>query len=220
MTEEPTGPRMTRAGASARREHERRRAHDVARLRARWGPLGGLAIALSAEPSSTAAWAAGAEGEETLGRSLDSLVSPQLALLHDRRIPGTRANIDHLVVTTAAIWVIDAKHYRGQRPRRAAEGGILRPRTTKLVVGRRDRSNLVDGVLWQTERVRRIVPTVPVTGVLCFVGADWPMIGGSFSIRGVQVLWPKQLVKWLGQDDGGLDIAETSRELASRFPPA
>jgi hypothetical protein len=179
-----------------------------------------VAVALSRESASTAAWAAGAQGEEALGRRLDSLVSPRLALLHDRRIPGTRANIDHLVVTAAGIWVIDAKRYRDRRPRRVDQGGLLRPRTTKLVVGRRNRTNLVDGVLWQTERVRQVVPAVPVTGVLCFVDADWPMIGGSFSIRDVQVLWPKRLVKLLGQGDADVDVTDTFRELASRFLPA
>jgi len=155
-----------------------------------------------------------------LGRRLESLVSPRLALLHDRRIPGTRANIDHLVVTTAGIWVIDSKSYRDQRPRLRVQGGVLQPRTAKLVVGRRDCSKLVEGVLWQMERVRQVVPTLPITGVLCFVEADWPIIGGAFSIRGVQVLWPRRLVRLLGQDVGELDVAATVRELAGRFPPA
>jgi hypothetical protein len=34
--------------------------------------------------------------------------------------------------------------------------------------------------------VRNILGTgVPVNGTLCFVEADWPLIGGSFSTRGV-----------------------------------
>jgi Nuclease-related domain len=215
-----TDEERSAAGASARREYERRRARDDAHLRARWGRLGGVAVALSRERPSTAAWATGAEGEEMLGRRLESLVSPQLALLHDRRIPGSRANIDHLVVTTAGIWVIDPKRYRDQRPRLRSQGGVLRPRSTKLVVGRRDCSKLVEGVLWQMERVRQVVPTLPITGVLCFVEADWPIIGGAFSIRGVRVLWPRRLVRLLGQEAGEIDVAATVRKLAGRFPPA
>jgi hypothetical protein len=34
---------------------------------------------------------------------------------------------------------------------------------------------------------------VTVQGVLCFVEADWPLLGGSFTTRGVEVMWPKQL---------------------------
>lgn len=37
------------------------------------------------------------------------------------------------------------------------------------------------------------VNPVPVRGFLCFVATDWPLIGGSFTTRGVSVLWPKKL---------------------------
>jgi len=29
--------------------------------------------------------------------------------------------------------------------------------------------------------------------MLCFVGADWPLIGGEFTVNGVRVLWPKKV---------------------------
>ena len=77
------------AGSSARREYERRKAKDEERLRQKWGKLGGVAVALSDEKQSTKAWATGAVGEERLGARLDSLVSESIAVLHDRRIPGT-----------------------------------------------------------------------------------------------------------------------------------
>lgn len=66
-------------------------------------------MALSDEKQSTKGWATGAVGEERLGARLDSLVARSIAVLHDRRFPGTRANIDHIAITTAGIWVIDAK---------------------------------------------------------------------------------------------------------------
>jgi len=50
-------------GASARREYERRKARDEARIRERWGRLGGIAVAMSEEKQSTTAWATGAVGE-------------------------------------------------------------------------------------------------------------------------------------------------------------
>jgi hypothetical protein len=31
---------------------------------------------------------------------------------------------------------------------------------------------------------------VQAHGMLCFIEADWPLFGGSFSISGVKVLWP------------------------------
>ena len=44
-------------GTSAQREYERRKANDEAKLRAKWGKLGGLAVALSDEKQSTKAGA-------------------------------------------------------------------------------------------------------------------------------------------------------------------
>lgn len=122
------------AGSSARREYERRKAKDEQRLRQKWGKLGGIAVALADEKQTTKAWATGAVGEERLGARLDALASEAIAVLHDRRIPGTRANIDHIAVTAAGIWVIDAKRYKG-RPGLKIEGGMLRPRVEKVLVG-------------------------------------------------------------------------------------
>lgn len=210
----------SRAGSSARREYERRKAKDEERLRQKWGRLGGVAVALSDERQSTKAWATGAVGEERLGVRLDGCVSASLAVLHDRLIPGSRANIDHLAITPGGIWIIDAKRYKG-RPRLEIEGGILRPRVDKLIVGRRNCTKLVDGVQKQVAVVREIAGQVPVIGALCFVDADWPLIGGSFTTRGVHVLWPKLLTKMLCKEGPVLlDVAETEATLASRLLPA
>ena len=208
------------AGSSARREYERRKAKDEEQLRRKWGKLGGVAVALSSEKQSTKAWDRGAVGEELLGTRLDSVRSDDVAILHDRRMPRSTANIDHIVITCAGVWVIDAKRYKG-RPELKVEGGMLRPRVEKLLVGRRDRTTLVDSVLKQVHRVRDVVGDVPVTGVLCFVEADWPLIGGSFTTRGVHVLWPRELVKVLARTSGGaVDVTATRVTVASQFPPA
>lgn len=208
------------AGSSARREYERRKAKDEQRLRQKWGKLGGIAVALSDEKQSTKAWATGAVGEERLGARLDSLASESVAVLHDRRIPGTRANIDHIAITAAGIWVIDAKRYKG-RPELKIEGGLLRPRVEKVLVGRRDCTKLVDGVLKQVELVQEVVGDVPVSGALCFVEADWPLIGGAFVSRGVHALWPKRLAKILiDAESVGLDVRALRGVLAARFRPA
>lgn len=180
-------------GASARREYESRKAKREARIREKHPKLGGLILAVTDESQSTTAWDTGAIGEERFGQKLNKLASDTVRILHDRRIPGTRANIDHIAVTPTGVDVIDPKRYQG-RPTLKVEGGILRPRTEELLVGTRDRTKLVDGVLNQVDLVRAIVvDDVPVTGVLFFIEAEWPLIGGAFSTRGVEVLWPKKL---------------------------
>lgn len=204
------------AGGSARREYERRKARRDQRVRAKHPKLGGLLLAISDEPQSTAAWDIGALGEERLGKGLDALGSDTLRLLHDRGIPGSRANIDHLAVTASGVYVIDAKRYRG-RPHLKVEGGILRPRVERLLVGSRDCTKVVDGVLKQVDVVRALLEVdVPVHGVLCFVEADWPLIGGAFTTRSVQALWPKKLYPQL-KAEGHLTaevIAQIHRTLA------
>ncbi|MEW5990840.1 MAG: nuclease-related domain-containing protein [Chloroflexota bacterium] len=32
---------------------------------------------------------------------------------HDRRVPGTRGNIDHIIVAPASVFVVDARAYVG-----------------------------------------------------------------------------------------------------------
>lgn len=209
-------------GGSARREYERRRAKREARVRARFPKYGGLLLALTDDAQSTTAWKTGARGEEALGKGLNKLTPGGVRLLHDRRIPGSRANIDHIAVAATGIYVIDAKHYKGQ-PRPKVEGGLLSPRVEKLMVGGRDCSKLVDGVLKQVDAVRAIVgQDIPVQGVLCFVGADWPMIGGSFATRHVVAVWPRKLFTALVKE-GPIALEDVERmhaALAAGLPPA
>lgn len=222
---EPTGP----AGASARREFERRRDARQRRVRERFPRIGGFLLAVTDEPQSTRAWDTGAEGEQFVGARLDSLVGEDLGVLHDRRIPGTRANIDHIVVSRHGVFVVDAKKYKG-RPALRVEGGLFRPRTETLVVGGRNCTKLVEGVLRQVDLVRTAVddPAVPVTGALCFVAADWPLIGGAFETRGVHVLWSKRLEQLItaapssrgSTPPAAVDVASVRARVSRAFPPA
>lgn len=212
------------AGASARREFERRKARREDRVRAAHPKLGGLLLAVFDDPQSTRAWDQGAVGEERLGHRLDTLVDEGVAVLHDRRIPGTRANIDHVAVTSNGVWVIDAKRYKG-RPTLRVEGGILRPRVERLLVGRRDCTKLVDGLTKQMALVTDALAaeglSAPVKGALAFVDADWPLLGGSLTIRGLHVLWPKRLAKMLVEPgDEVANLTAIHKALARRFPPA
>jgi hypothetical protein len=199
---------------------------NAARRRTRKGSVrSGVDSVASRSPSLTSgshtkSWDRGAVGEERLGVRLDALAADGLAVLHDRRIPGLKANIDHIAITPGGIWVIDAKRYKG-RPELKIGGGILRPRVEKLLVGRRDCTKLVDGMLKHVDVVRDLVGDVPVTGTLCFIEADWPLIGGAFSTHGVHVLWPKRLAKVLmEQRAGGVDVARMRESVASRFKSA
>lgn len=148
VTEPPTVIDPGVPGASARREFERRAARREERIRTKHKRLGGLILAVSDDPQSTRAWDTGAIGEERLGARLNELAGESLRVLHDRKIPCSTADIDHLVVTPNGVLVIDANRCRG-RPSLVIEGGLIQPRVEKLTVARRDRIKVVDGVIKQ-----------------------------------------------------------------------
>jgi hypothetical protein len=62
----------------------------------------------------TLAWRRGAQGERRTARLLASLERRGWAVLHDLAIPGSPANIDHLVVGPGGVVVVDSKQYRGR----------------------------------------------------------------------------------------------------------
>lgn len=210
------------AGTSARREHDRRVANREARIRAAHPRIGGLILALSDEPQSIRAWERGAIGEEMLADRLKDLPESFCAL-HDRRIPGTRSNIDHIVIGPTGVWVIDAKRYKNQRPSLQVEGRLFGPRVETLRVGGRPRTNLIAGVRGQVERVVTALDddSIPVSGVLCFIEADWPLIGGSFTVNGMLVAWPRFVVKHVADAvTAAIDVRDVHARLTAHFPRA
>jgi hypothetical protein len=175
--------------------------------------LGGVLLRVRREPQAVAAWSRGAEGEERLGARLDRLASADVHVLHDRRIPRSRANIDHIVVAPSGVYVVDTKHYQGRVEVRH-KGGWFRA-DDRLYVRGRDRSKLIGSAHRQAEVVASLVPAdAVVRPVLCFVGSDWPLVGGSFSLDRVLVTWPRNLAKRIR---GAGPLAGRTTEIADRL---
>jgi Nuclease-related domain len=63
---------------------------------------------------STLAWRRGASGQRRTARLLARLERRGWAVLHDLAVPGSPANIDHLVIGPGGVVVIDSKQYRGR----------------------------------------------------------------------------------------------------------
>ena len=184
--------RIGAAGGSAQREFERRKARHEANVRSRHPRIGGLILALAEEPPVTRSWAKGAEGERLVGADLDGLAPAGVIAIHDRRRPGTTANIDHLAVTPSGVWVIDAKRYKGQVRKKDVGGWFSTD--IRLYVGRRDRTKLATAMAKQVGTVRAAVGAewahVPVRPMLCFVGTEWSSFAKPFELDGVLVTWP------------------------------
>lgn len=176
------------AGESARREYERRKTNRETRVKGRFGRrLGSVVLAVTDEPQSSRAWATGAIGEEKFARALEGIEG--LRVLNDRRVAGTRRNIDHIVIAPAGVFVVDAKKYKGVIAIRN-RGWFFRP-DYRLYVGRRDCSELADGLGWQIEAVTAALtsagvdPMPPVRPVLCFVDGEWPLFRAPNTYAGV-----------------------------------
>jgi hypothetical protein len=192
--------------------------------------LAGCILALSDEPQHVSAWRQGAAGERAVARRLAQLVDRGVEVLRDRRIPRTKANIDHIAVSSSGVYVIDAKNYSGM-VRVDWEGGLFGPRQYKLLVGRRDATKLVAGVQRQVQRVHdalaedpRLPDDVEVTGVLAFFDADWPFFPPD-RIEDVRLEGPKSTARLITRDgpytpQGVAMIAERLRERFSRRSPS
>jgi hypothetical protein len=212
------------AGASARREHQRRTVKRDSETRNKWGNrIGGLILRVSDEPRSTRAWSIGAAGEEKVAEELAEIDG--IRLLHDRRIPGTSANIDHIVLAPGGVFVVDAKNYQGLI--RVRDRGPFWRENLRLLVDGRDCSALADGLTRQVDAVVGVLadagedPLPRITPVLCFVDGEWPLIRRPREFRGVQLVDERSIkVLLTASDDLAPDtIDRLGRVLAKRLPP-
>ena len=177
-------PTDGKAGASARREGERRKAKREAAVHERYPRMGGVILALQDAPQHERSWGRGAGGEELVEEALQKHC-PGVRVLHDRRIRGSRANIDHIAIAANGVWVIDSKRYKGKLQ-------VAKPLFGKptLKVAGRDHTKLVDGLVKQVDLVTAAVADigldVSVRGCFCFVDTELPLFGAP-TINGLSI---------------------------------
>lgn len=191
--------------------------------------VGRVAAALTPKPvitpesQATRAWKVGADGELGVARTLAACEG--VLALHDRHVPGTKGNIDHLAIGPGGVYIVDAKRYEGKVERRDV-GSFFRP-DHRLYVNNRDRTKVVRGMAWQLEAVRGALADgphaeVPIRAVLCFVDSEWPLLFAKpLQLDGVTILWPAALQDLVRSGDR-LDRAAVdslARGLAAAFPP-
>jgi hypothetical protein len=211
------------AGRSAREQFEKRVATSRAKRIDFFGPrFGKFLNFLIGDSTSTAAWRKGASGEAAVGEFLSKFAAENdFYVLHDRAIPGSKANIDHLLISDRGVFVIDAKNYTGLIQIRG-EGNFFNSREV-LYVGNRNQSKLVDGVKKQVlivaNALAKLNSEIPVTGMLAFVEADFPILFKPQAIDGVLInskgisssVFSKAVIK-------GIDLAAIANFLKKAFP--
>lgn len=145
---------------------------------------------------SAGAWEAGAEGERRVAQALTAL-PPEWLVLHDRLLmPGrSEANLDHVVVGPAGVFLIDSKNWAGRISEyqgsvfKHAGGPDGQRRHVPL-------DHQFDGAFrMATEMARRI--QVGVTVVIALSGSQGAAFGEPRVVRSVWVVPMARLEAWL-----------------------
>jgi hypothetical protein len=133
-------------------------------------------VAMFALPASTIAWRTGAIGEERTSELLLPLEAAGFCILHDRAIPRSRANIDHIVVGPPGVFIVETKNYERKLSRRRKE-------------------QFADQAKREAAAVAAVVAPLAVTPLVCVHRADL----GWFKVvvDGVRFVAPRALIKVL-----------------------
>lgn len=207
------------AGASAAAEGERRKDKRVDDVRRRYGDYAAEVAEEMASRDAAASWGKGSSGESRLASFVAREVGDLVIPLHDRMIPGTRGNIDHIFVAATGIWVVDSKAYKGKVQRR--EVGPIWKRTNELWIGGRNRTKLAHGLERQVAAVIAALKRdetfkgTNVHGALCLVESEWSLFDFPFLIGNVWVFYAGALRKHL-KKSGPLS-RETMERIAHRL---
>lgn len=193
---------QTGAGASAARQARQLRT-----------PLVRLATTLGIHTRAeqrAAQYTAGAAGERRTAQLLDPLRHEGWTILHDRALPGTRANVDHLAISpTGAVLMPDSKHWSARYPLTVRDG--------RLWHGEHDVTGRLRGLHHEQRTVSRVLG-VPVTPIIAMHGA--PLHGPSgqaateLEIDGVRIV-PAQRLTTVMRATGHIPGQRLHDELAA-----
>ena len=174
-------------------------------------PAGLLGVAVAAlvgwrlrfRPSEQArSWQRGAHGERRTARLLDRLTRDGYVVFHDLAVPGSPANVDHLVIGPTGLFVIDSKQWTGSVHQ--SGDGLAWHNHYPL-----DRTLAM--VRWEATAVGRLLGTRVAT-LLCVHGAH--IQGGGLHAQGVAIVPAHLLRSALGYDrvlsDADIDLFATT----------
>ncbi|MDO9406764.1 NERD domain-containing protein [Patulibacter sp.] len=159
-------------------------------------------------------WERGLDDGVPTDRLFDALRAfrPEVRVLHDLRVAGAPAPIDHVLVGPGGVVVADSEACQGR----------VRTDGVHLRVRGRDRSPMIDVALWQAEVIRstlrqRGIRDVPVHGVL-----HWQHLEGlgdrAICLRGVPLLSAGAAMGLAGT---GIDLSPLSVErITAALAPA
>ena len=169
-----------------------------------WAGLVGLAVAALVawwlrfrSSEQVTAWRRGAQGERRTARLLDRLTRDGYVVFHDLALPGSLANVDHLVIGPTGVFVIDSKQWIGN-VRQGADGLAWHNHH------RLDRT--LEAVCWEAQMVGRLLGA-PTAALVCVHGVH--VHGGGLDAQGVAIV-PAHLLRGAIGYDQVLSDAEVA----------
>ena len=147
----------------------------------------GWALRFRSSPEAVA-WRRGAVGERRTARLLAPLERHGWVVLHDLAVPGSQANIDHLVIGPGGVFVIDSKQYRGR---------LQLDRSGRLWHGRYPLAPALRAVSFEADQAALVLtdPDVVVVPIVAVHGAQVPW--GKVVLDGVPVMPARRLPSML-----------------------
>ena len=179
-------------------------------------PVGGSAALREARARRDPKWTKGAAGEYLMDLSLHNHVNEGAVILTDRQVPGTKSNIDHIVVAPSGVWIIDAKTWRGKIEYKSTS---LFGMEKRLFVGGKDRTSAVEAVFKLVIPVAQVIgdKSIPIKPALVFIDGDWSDASAARIVSSkpyqhltVWISWPKAIWKKINEP-GPLDTEAIKR---------
>jgi hypothetical protein len=179
-------------------------------------PVGGSSALREAHIRKDPAWLKGATGEYLMGVSLEHRLTPTARVLTDRQLPGTKANIDHIVVAASGVWIIDSKKWKGKIAYKAES---IMSINTRLYVDGKDRTPKVESIYGAVIPIAQLIGdrSIPIHPALVFIEGDWSgasfsrfVMGRPYLHEGVYISPPKLLIKLINRP-GPLDVESIGR---------
>ncbi len=173
----------------------------------RANPAGGTSALAIGQSKKSSNWVKGAAGEYLMAKDLHSALGADGVVLNDRAVPNSHANIDHIVIASSGVWIIDTKVRKGQI--RVKTAGSRLSGAQKLMVGDRDESACTEKIYSQVIPIANLLgdPRIPIHPALAFIDADW---GSGIALRairnrpykmlGVTIAWPKAIIAKIAED--------------------
>lgn len=179
-------------------------------------PVGGSAALREAQNQRDQNWLRGATGEYRMDRLLHELLNDSVVVLTDRRVPGTQANIDHIVIAPSGVWIIDSKNWSGTIRYKSASSMSANMR---LFVDGEDRTSKVEAIYGLVIPIAQVIADKSVTihPAVAFIDGEWSLAAIPRLLRnrpyqhgGVWITPPRMLIKKINQP-GPLDAQTVIR---------